>query len=522
MEFFSIEKAESFPCILKIKTFNDCYEYNNIPADSFVKEKLINMIKELNVEIKTPTKNINELFKYYFENYNNKNSSYFLRNIKNLRKVKTEEIIIINEYILKIKSLKNLINLGLNNERKIKIKNYIYELWLLFYRLNILDKTLYIIENNIAKNNENKNNSYEKTNNDNQKSNTNKNNGYLDMIIKQYFSYYLLSLLLIYLFYNSKNYKVNVYKLFKKLLIYFIEGSDYILMNNYNKFYKNILKCEEIMKQIIKIIYKSSDNINIITINKINKINYLFNNINLTSINCIRELADSEIFLTNIIIDSKYYSNQNIKNGQISKSPSIPFIKEASKKEYTLVLDLDETLIHFSVNGENEGQLFFRPHLFQFINNVSKFYEIIVFTAGIKEYAKIVLDLIENRLGKKIFDYRLYRENTVPNDEGVFIKDLSKIGRSLQKIIIVDNTKENYDLQKENGIEIKSYYGFDFKKMDLIEDNNIIDDDNCLEELEKILIKIVEEKPKNIILTLKKYQREIFEKVSMTDVEEYF
>ena len=155
---------------------------------------------------------------------------------------------------------------------------------------------------------------------------------------------------------------------------------------------------------------------------------------------------------------------------------------------------------------------YFSVHIY----SVSKLYEIIIFTAGLKEYAKIVLDLIENRLGKKIFDHRLYRENTISNDEGVFIKDLSKIGRSLQKIIIVDNTRDNYELQKDNGIEIKSYYGFNFKKMDLFEDNNdIIDDDNCLEELEKILIKIAEDKPKNIILSLKKYQREIYEKVSM-------
>ena len=517
MELFSIEKSENFPCILKIKTFNDSYEYNNIPADSFIKEKLIQMIKELNVEIKPPTKNINELFKYYFEHYNNKNSPYFVKNIKNLRKNETKEMNIVNEYILKIKSLKNNINLGINKERKIKIKNYIYELWILFFRLDILVKTLSIIENNIKKNSENINNNI-KDNNEGQidKDNNNKNKGYLKMITKQYYSYYLLTLLLIYLFSNSKNHKANDYKIFKKLLISFIEGNDYILMNNYNKYYKNILKCEEMMKQIIKIVYKSSDNINITTLNRINKINYLFNNINLTSINSIREFADSEIFFTNIIIDLKYYSNSNLIKEQSNKLLNIPFITEPPTKDYTLVLDLDETLIHFSVNGEKEGQLFFRPYLFNFLNSVSKLYEIIIFTAGLKEYAKIVLDLIENRLGKKIFDHRLYRENTISNDEGVFIKDLSKIGRSLQKIIIVDNTRDNYELQKDNGIEIKSYYGFNFKKMDLFEDNNdIIDDDNCLEELEKILIKIAEDKPKNIILSLKKYQREIYEKVSM-------
>ena len=512
MDFFSIEKSESFPCILKIKTFNDSYEYNNIPSDLFDKQKLIEMIKELNVELKPKSKSINELFKYYFEHYNNKNSSYFIKQIKNLRKIKSEEVNIVNEYILKIKALKNNINLGLMKERKIKIKNFVYELWILFFRLNILDKFLYIIENDINSiNNENKNN------NENDINREDKNNAYIEMITKQYFSYYLLGLLLIYVFVNIKNPKPNEHKIFKKLLIYFIEGNDYLLMNNYNKFYKNIVKCEEIIKQIIKIVYESIDSINISTLNKINKISYLFNNINLTTINNINEFADSEIFMTNIIVDLKYYSTFSSKNQ--NTIINTPYINEHPTKDYTLVLDLDETLIHFSINAQNEGHLFFRPYLFHFLNAVSEYYELIIFTAGLKEYAKIVLDLIENRMGKKIFDYRLYREHTEPNDEGIFIKDLSKIGRNLQKIIIVDNTKENYELQNDNGIEIKSYYGFDSKKMDLMEDNIILDNDKCLLELEKILIKIAEEKPKNLCLILKKYQKEILLKITNDENE---
>ena len=512
MDFFSIEKSESFPCILKIKTFNDSYEYNNISSDLFDKQKLIEMIKELNVELKPKSKSINELFKYYFKHYNNKNSSYFIKQIKNLRKIKSEEVNIVNEYILKIKALKNNINLGLMKERKIKIKNFVYELWILFFRLNILDKFLYIIENDINSiNNENKNT------NENDISREDKNNAYIEMITKQYFSYYLLGLLLIYVFANIKNPKPNEHKIFKKLLIYFIEGNDYLLMNNYNKFYKNIVKCEEIIKQIIKIVYESIDSINISTLNKINKISYLFNNINLTTINNINEFADSEIFMTNIIVDLKYYSTFSSKNQ--NTIINTPYINEHPTKDYTLVLDLDETLIHFSINAQNEGHLFFRPYLFHFLNTVSEYYELIIFTAGLKEYAKIVLDLIENRMGKKIFDYRLYREHTEPNDEGIFIKDLSKIGRNLQKIIIVDNTKENYELQNDNGIEIKSYYGFDSKKMDLMEDNIILDNDKCLLELEKILIKIAEEKPKNLCLILKKYQKEILLKITNDENE---
>ena len=223
--------------------------------------------------------------------------------------------------------------------------------------------------------------------------------------------------------------------------------------------------------------------------------------------------------MTNIIVDLKYYSSLFSKNNNSNTHLNTPFIKDPPTKEYTLVLDLDETLIHFSVNAESEGHLFFRPYLFHFLNAVSEFYELIIFTAGLKEYAKIVLDLIENRFGKKIFDYRLYREHTEPNDEGVYIKDLSKIGRNLQKTIIVDNTKENYELQNDNGIEIKSYFGFDSKKMDLMEDNTILDNDKCLLELEKILIKIAEEKPKNLCLILKKYQKEILQKITTDEYE---
>lgn len=53
--------------------------------------------------------------------------------------------------------------------------------------------------------------------------------------------------------------------------------------------------------------------------------------------------------------------------------------------------------------------------------------------------------------------HRLYRQHTYLL-EGVNVKDLSKLGRDLSKILIVDNVKENYLRQPENGIAIKSWY----------------------------------------------------------------
>jgi TFIIF-interacting CTD phosphatase-like protein len=40
-----------------------------------------------------------------------------------------------------------------------------------------------------------------------------------------------------------------------------------------------------------------------------------------------------------------------------------------------------------------------------------------------------------------------------------FIKDLSKIGRNLKKTIIIDNVKENFLLQPNNGLHISNFLG---------------------------------------------------------------
>lgn len=39
------------------------------------------------------------------------------------------------------------------------------------------------------------------------------------------------------------------------------------------------------------------------------------------------------------------------------------------------------------------------------------------------------------------------------------MKDLSRIGRDLEKMIMIDNIEKNYRLQKKNGILIRSWYG---------------------------------------------------------------
>ena len=80
------------------------------------------------------------------------------------------------------------------------------------------------------------------------------------------------------------------------------------------------------------------------------------------------------------------------------------------------------------------------------------------------------------------------------------MKDISLIGRDLDKTVIVDNMAQNFKLQKENGILIHSFWGDDEYDVALI-------------ELEKILKKVAQEKG-DIRVILKKYKEDIVKKVS--------
>jgi len=118
-----------------------------------------------------------------------------------------------------------------------------------------------------------------------------------------------------------------------------------------------------------------------------------------------------------------------------------------------LVLDLDETLVHYyEVN--REGKFRIRPGCDKFLKEMSQLYEVVIFTAAMQDYADWVLDSIDKN---KYISHRMYRQHASPTGM-VFVKDLSKIGRPLNKCIIVDNVAENFSLQPDNGIFIKSWF----------------------------------------------------------------
>ena len=144
------------------------------------------------------------------------------------------------------------------------------------------------------------------------------------------------------------------------------------------------------------------------------------------------------------------------------KSPDAPPI--------SLVLDLDETLVHCTVEPVDDADLVFpvdfhgmtyqvhvrlRPYLFEFLEKIKGKYEVIVFTASQKVYANELLNLIDPE-GKYIH-HRMYRESCLAV-EGNFLKDLNVLGRDLSKSVLVDNSPHAFGYQVDNGIPIESWF----------------------------------------------------------------
>ena len=76
-----------------------------------------------------------------------------------------------------------------------------------------------------------------------------------------------------------------------------------------------------------------------------------------------------------------------------------------------------------------------RPGAREFLERMNQYYEIVIFTAAMQDYADWVIDVLDT--GKWI-SYRTYRQHAT-RENSVFIKDLSRLGRDLKRTIIVDN-----------------------------------------------------------------------------------
>jgi len=150
--------------------------------------------------------------------------------------------------------------------------------------------------------------------------------------------------------------------------------------------------------------------------------------------------------------------------------PQLP--KNQGKK--TLVLDLDETLVHSSFKPHNfkeadillpvelDGNVclvyvLLRPGALEFCQRLAEHYEVIIFTASLSKYADPLVKILD-REGTWC-SHILFREHcTYLEDQESYVKDMSLMGRDLKDIIILDNSPTSYLFQPENALASRSWY----------------------------------------------------------------
>lgn len=152
--------------------------------------------------------------------------------------------------------------------------------------------------------------------------------------------------------------------------------------------------------------------------------------------------------LCECVIDSDYH--ETLANDESQEDSSfLPPQTLTQRGRNTLVLDLDETLIHSALQPqkntdftltlesdgtENEVYVAVRPGASLFLARMAELFEVVLFTASTPDYANPIIDLIDQ---EGSITFRLFRSSCQLQPQG-FLKDLSRLGRDLQHVLIVD------------------------------------------------------------------------------------
>ena len=416
--------GNTFP-IIKRNSFDKKIKENNISNPN------MKMIKKDNKNLILPNfnskKNINSINN--FKDKNNINNK--LNENNNLK----EDEIKSNEFITKFyEEFINVINSITNKNLFISLLNSFHKKYILFYDINT---------------------SLHKITDEN-----------FNICLKYI---YIIITILIFLSKDETSYKNNNQRL-KELL----EQFTFIALKNVklksspkfktliNKIKPNKKNLTQHLNSIIKLLYNNRNEYTTLK----NVLSHIIANISKYTITDLSNAINNSILYNYNHLNNKI-NNMNIfsKNKKRAKSkenqkqieeliPSEPYIKTKMTKNFCMVLDIDETITH-TLKLPFGDYFLVRPGVKEFLDEMKKYFEIIIFTSSPKSYADNILDKID--CNGEYFKHRLYRRHAI-YENGECVKKLSMIGRDLKKIVFIDNLKSNAKYNMGNLYLIKSWY----------------------------------------------------------------
>ncbi|XP_065862576.1 mitochondrial import inner membrane translocase subunit TIM50 [Euphorbia lathyris] len=172
----------------------------------------------------------------------------------------------------------------------------------------------------------------------------------------------------------------------------------------------------------------------------------------------------------------------------------LPDLHPAEQHVFTLVLDLNETIIYSDWKRDRGWRTFKRPGVDDFLQHLARLYEVVVFSDQLSMYVDPVVERLDTN---HCIRYRLSRGATKYQD-GKHYRDLSKLNRDPRKIIYVSANALENSLQPENAVPIKPFK---------IDDNGPESVDTTLLDLIPFLEYVARASPSDIRQVLSSYER---------------
>ncbi|KAJ5921361.1 Mitochondrial import inner membrane translocase subunit tim50 [Penicillium verhagenii] len=157
-----------------------------------------------------------------------------------------------------------------------------------------------------------------------------------------------------------------------------------------------------------------------------------------------------------------WWSRTKARMGDLTsyyKDPAFPQLlpdeDPTLRQPYTLVLSMEDLLVHSEWSREHGWRVAKRPGVDYFLRYLNQYYELVLFTTVPSMMADQVLRKLDPY---RIIRWPLFREATRYKD-GEYIKDLSYLNRDLSKVILLDTKEEHARLQPENAVILDKWTG---------------------------------------------------------------